>query len=350
MFLQLRYWMRLAVKSPPVPLRVLVLVVSILAYGATGYLYFELPVNPELTWLDGIWYSVVTVTTVGYGDLSPATLGGRFVVAFPLMFVGIGLLGYVLSVAASALVEAKTKELHGMSSYRFKNHLVIINATDLDKVERVLDELQRDPQFGPGREVIVVDADLQELPPELRDRGAHFIRGNPTRDETLTRANVDEASHAVVLTKDPGDSRSDGLNVTITLAIEARSSRVVTVVECIESSTEELLRKAGCDRVVCSSRFDAHFLSHELLSPGIQEIIAELTTNQRGQQIYLTAFEGKTSSYGSVAETCRARGHLPLGVRRGRETLLNPRHDFELEPGDRVVTIGNKHLGSLLGA
>ncbi len=142
------------VRSPPAPLRVLSLAAALLLYGSTGFLYFELPNNPQLTWLDGFWYSFVTVTTVGYGDLYPTTPGGRFIVGVPLMFFGIGLLGYVLSIAATALVEAKTKELHGMSDFKLKDHLVILNFPGVGKLLRVLDELAHDERHI-GRQVVL---------------------------------------------------------------------------------------------------------------------------------------------------------------------------------------------------
>ncbi|MCL4751824.1 MAG: hypothetical protein KJ015_16735 [Myxococcales bacterium] len=88
----MRFFSRRVLQHPPAPLRVSVLMLAILAYGTTGYLYFELPENPSLTWMDGAWYSIVTMTTVGYGDFFPKSLGGRLLVAVPLMFFGIGLL------------------------------------------------------------------------------------------------------------------------------------------------------------------------------------------------------------------------------------------------------------------
>ncbi len=114
-------------RRPPPALRVMVLLLSVLAYGSTGFVYFEQSARPDLTLLDGLWYTIATVTTVGYGDLAPASAGGRLLIALPLMMVGIGLLGYVLSIAASSLVESKTKELHGMGEYRLEGHLVILN-------------------------------------------------------------------------------------------------------------------------------------------------------------------------------------------------------------------------------
>ena len=348
MFLQFRHFLRRFVRNPPATVRVVTLLVSILAYGTTGFLYFELPGNPALTWIDGFWYSIVTVTTIGYGDLAPKTLEGRALVAFPLMFVGIGLLGYVLSLAASTLVEAKAKELHGMSSFKFKNHLVIINFSDVGKVDRILDELAGDPDFIRSKEVVLVDEDLVELPGILAQRGVHFVRGNPTRDETLSRASVDDASHAIILSKHAADPKSDSLSVAITVAIEARSPRVVTVVECVDAMTEELLRKAGCDSVVCASRFDAHFLSHELLNPGVQRVVEQLTSNRSGQQLFLTSCDKSSLSYERLAAWCRERGHLPVGIRRGHETTLNPPPDFNVAAGDQIISIGDRRLPRLV--
>jgi len=335
------------VRNPPAPLRIAVLLAAVVAYGATGFLYFELPANPDLSWTDGFWYSLVTISTVGYGDYFPKTTGGRLLVAVPLMFFGIGLLGYVLSIAASALVEAKSKELKGMSEFKLEDHLVIINFPGVAKVERVLAELVADALFR-GRQVVLIDDELEELPPELARRGVRFVRGNPTRDETLTRASLDTAKFAIVLSKRAGDPRSDDQNVAITLAIEARQQGVHTVVECVDYSAQELLRKAGCDGIVCTSRFDAHFLSHELLNPGVQEVVEELTSNLEGEQIYITPFDGKSATtFDKISERCREAGHLAIGIRRDGSARLNVSGDTKVEPGDSIVTIGAERLGSI---
>jgi voltage-gated potassium channel len=344
----LRRFKRRRLFRPPAPVRVAALLTAVLLYGTTGFLYFELSRNPDLTWADGFWWAVVTVATVGYGDLYPGTPGGRFAVALPVMFFGIGLLGYVLSLAATALIQAKTRELHGMGSRKLKGHLVICNYPSLAKVERLLDDLARDPLFERGTDVVLVDEDLQEIPPELLARRVQFVRGNPARDETLVRASIDDAAHAVVLSKRPGDPHSDDLSLAITLAVEARARKVHTVVECVDFETQELLRKAGCDSIVCTSRFDAHFLSHELLNPGVQEVIEDLTSSLQGQQIYLTPFRGSAGArFEEITERCKGHGHLAVGVQRGASRQLNVAKEYEVKPGDSVISIGPTRMPPL---
>lgn len=333
------YFMKNMVRNPPEPLRVLILLLAVLVYGASGFLYFELPGNPDLTWGDGFWYTIVTIATVGYGDFFPKTPAGRFLVGWPIMVIGIGLLGYTLSLVAAALVTSKTREVKGMSSFNLKNHLVIFNFPGLAKIQSVLEELSLDSSFGQHRQVVLIDEQLEELPPELQKRGVHFVRGNPARDETLSRASVDNASHAVVLCRTPGDPASDNLNVAITLAIEARCRSVETVVECADPSSEELLRKAGSDRVVCTARFDSLFISQELLNPGVQGVIADLFSARGGQQIYFTP-ASRSETFRELSDRCRRAGHLALGLCSGGGVTLNLTDDAPVSAGEQIVTIG----------
>lgn len=335
----MRLFSRRLMTNPSATLRAAILLLAVLAYGTSGFLYFELPDNPDLTWGDSLWYTLVTLTTVGYGDFFPKTMGGRFLVGVPLMLIGIGLLGFILSVVASALITAKSKELKGMSSFNFSRHVVLINFPGLAKLLRLLDEIANDPAIGRDTEIILIDRDLETLPPELLTRKLRYVRGDPARDETLQRAAINTASHAIVFSGK--DAATDAINVTIALAIEARAPQVKTVVECIDPGTEELLRKAGCDHVVCSARFEALYVSQELLNPGMQDILGDLLSNDGGQQFYLTPVEAAPgTTFGHLARTAAETGHIVIGLRRQNANHLNVAADFPLAAGDLALSIG----------
>ncbi|MDG4594940.1 MAG: ion channel [Candidatus Contendobacter sp.] len=340
-YLLLRVW-----RNPPVPMRILILLGAILLYGTTGFVYFELSENPEVRWADGLWYTMVTMTTVGYGDFFPKTPGGRFLVGWPVMAFGIGLLGYALSVIAVTLVTVKSREIRGMSSFELKDHLVIFNFPGLAKVESILEELFLDPAFGNFTPVVLVDELLEELPAELQKRGLHYVRGNPVRDQTLTRADIDHARHAVILCRNPRDPASDTLNIAIVLAIEGRNRNTTTVVECVDPASEELFRKAGCDKIVCTSRFDAYFLSQELLNPGVQEVIGDLLSARGGQQIYFVKVS-REASFGELAQVCREKQHLALGVSASGKIRLNVPEATVVRAGDSLITTGPSRIPML---
>ncbi len=331
--------MKRIVRNPPEPLRLLILMISVLLYGTSGFLYFELPGNPDLSWGDGLWYTIVTIATVGYGDFFPKTLGGRFLIGWPIMIFGIGLLGYALSLVAAALVTSKSREIKGMSAFNLNNHLVIFNYPGLGKIQRVLEELLLDPLFDRHKQIVLIDEELEELPQALQKQGLHYVRGNPARDETLTRASLDRAAYAMVLSKIPGDPLSDNLNIAITLAIEARCRSVQTVVECADPASEELLHKAGSDRVVCSASFDSLFISQELLNPGAQGIIADLFSAKGGQQIYFTPLS-QPELFSELSKRCHRQGHMAIGVKTGQGVRLNLSDNFKIEASDQVITIG----------
>jgi voltage-gated potassium channel len=339
MFNILQYFLRNVIWNPPVQIRIFVLLGGILAYGTTGFLYFELPENPDLNWSDGLWYTVVTMTTVGYGDFFPKTAGGRFLVGWPIMLIGIGLLGYALSVVAAALITSKSKEIKGMSSFQLNNHLIIFNFAGLVKIERILDELSMDPAFSASTAVVLVDEFLEELPQELHRRGMHFVRGNPVRDETLSRAAIDHARHAIILCRNPSDPSADSINITIALAIEGRNKKTNTVVECVDQASEELLRKVGCDRIVCLTRFGANFISQELLNPGVQEVVNDMLSARDGQQIYFIKVNGE-APFAEYVKICREKQHLALGISTSDGIRLNVPEATIIPKGAFLITIG----------
>jgi voltage-gated potassium channel len=321
--------------------KVLIAILAIICYATSGYMYFEIQANPDLKWADALWWSFVTMTTVGYGDFFPVTPGGRFLVGIPTMVFGISILGYLLSAVASYLIENKSKELRGMKAIKENDHILIVHFSHVDRILHLVKELRADSSTA-HKPIVLVDHELEELPPELDEAGLRFVRGNPARKVTLEQANIHEATHAIVLSQNPQDSRSDDLNLAVCLTIESLRPEVVSIAECVDPESIDVLRRTGCDSVVCVSRFSLSLLVQELLDPGVQEIVEELT-DVEGEQLFVQEIQEMASwKVEELQKWLAGEGALLIGVKWGEsgEIQLNPAASTVLEAGDRAIFIG----------
>lgn len=323
------------------------LMVAILAYSTSGFMFFELEQKPDLTWADALWWSVVTMTTVGYGDHFPSSLGGRFWVGIPVMIFGISVLGYLLSVIAGYLIEARSRELRGMSDLRLEGHTLLIHYPGEQRLLGVLRELRSDPNTQHVA-LVLIDDQITELPSIFREMGLKFVAGDPTKESVLQRACFRSAKNAIVLARNPYDPRSDHDNLAVCLTIERLHSAIHTVAECVDPDRVPLLKRAGCDSVVCLAELSSALLVTESLDPGTQQVLQDLVSKESGHQLYFVPVERLvTWRYGEVQSLLTERGALALGLRRAGEVTLHPKAVHEVVRGDFVICISESRPDAL---
>ena len=320
--------------------QVFLVVLLLWVLSAVGFWCFESSVNEDLSWHDALWWSFVTMTTVGYGDISPTTPGGRFIVGITTMVLGIGILGYLISALAEIIIETKSREQKGMIEVEEKDHVLIFHYGGLSRIQQIVGELQLDPSTK-SKAIVVIDDRLAELPQELRDIGVKYVRGNPTKMETLERANYSGATHAVILARDPRDLRSDQLNLAVVMTLEELRPDMHTVVECVDQSSIELIRRTGCDSIVCGSQYSSSLLIQELTDPGVKDVFNELSSTARGQNIYVAPIGNmKDWKFQELHDWADEQDYLLLGIKRGEENILNPKEEMSLEKSDKVIVVG----------
>lgn len=215
-------------------LYILALVAAILMAGATGFYYFEHHHNENVHSLwDGVWWAITTVTTVGYGDVSPQTTGGRFVAVF-LMFVGIGTVG--ISTGAIAAYFVKSDQLQSLRMRGIRQHVVICGLGDkgllLTKAFR-----------AQGQPVVVIESQETNDNRGLADAlGAIVLLGDATHPEMLTRARVQDARTLIAVCGD------DGANAEVAahareLVAGRRDSPLTCSVHIVDAELWYLLRR-----------------------------------------------------------------------------------------------------------
>jgi len=158
--------------------------------GAAGFQFTERGVNPNVSGLgDSLWWALVTITTVGYGDIAPITVGGR-VIASLMMAIGIGIVSVATATFAAYLV--RFDPFDPLRARRLRDHTVICGLG-----EEGLLLARRFKALGEAVAVVERDEDCLHLG-DARDAGAIIVIGDATDPQTLARARVARARNVVV--------------------------------------------------------------------------------------------------------------------------------------------------------
>lgn len=214
---------------------VALLVGAVALAGTFGFHYFEYGINPnDKSLFDAFWWSMVTLTTIGYGDIYPITPMGRVVAMF-LMMVGIGLLS--VSTAGVAAYLVRFDQIEQLRTFRLKDHVVICG---LGRMGLLLAKAFRQV----GHPVLVLERDESNIRIRAcRDTGAIVIVANAADPDALRRARLEHARHLLIVCGD------DGANAAVAThaheVVGNRRERLGCSVQVADLDLWDLLRSWG---------------------------------------------------------------------------------------------------------
>ena len=324
--------------------RVFALTLIINLVFAALYYFAESGENPELSFQDAVWWSIVTTTTVGYGDFFPKTLIGRFVIAYPLMLIGLGLIGYLVGLVANALIDFYTQKQRGLMAMDWKQHIVFCNYPGESKILRMLEEFESLDQWKSTRFVLITD-DLNELPPKLCEKGLGFVKGNPNQEDILLRANLLECRGVFILAKDQSLATSDEAAFAVGAVIESisreRDMPIQTIVEIVNEANMGFMKRSNVDGMVTSDGFNSCLLVQEFLHQGVQQVFSQLLTNSVGSQFYIvpTMLHGYRLRDVQSEVLLHDTDMQVIGIIQNEQQILNPSKNIIIQPEDRLIIL-----------
>lgn len=328
------------------------LVGLIILVGGLSIYLAEATVNPNLqTPADGMWWALVTLSTVGFGDITPLTLLGR-VIGAALIVCGMFSMAFFAGTVGSTLISAVIglrKEQFRMS--RHIGHIVVMgydpgSAMLLDLLARELPESEHEMVILSNRERPM------EVPPRFS-----WVQGDPTKESELSKVRLEHASKAVVVaSREESPQRADAITILTLFTIRSylanrstpkrRASPLYVVGEILDTENVHHARAAGADEVIESTRLGFSMMAHAVTSPGTAAIMASVADSD-AQALYVDTWTPPAGAspvtfldWRTLARTRTSA--LVIGFRDLHGDHINPPDSTPVPPEARLIYLADE--------
>lgn len=256
-------------------------VLSLLCLGTLGFFLSETHiVSWETRLWKGAWWALVTLTTVGYGDVVPETGTGRLVGA-GLMFGGLLMLSLLTATIASVFVERKFRRERGLEAVKAEQHILILGWNHDGVV--FLDQLMR--RLPAATSVVLINQlpaeQLENLRAKYPNHEVSYVWGDFSREDILLKANVSRAAKAIILSgRQEGETAAqvDQRILLTALTVKSLAPKIRILAELHLPENRPYLERAGVDEVLIRGQYDSSLLAGAIAAPGLFRLLTSLLT------------------------------------------------------------------------
>lgn len=301
----------------------------------------SMPVYEGWSVFNTTWWYIVSITTVGYGDMYPNTVMGKMY-ALPIMIIGIGTAAFLIgNIAASlftALINLRRTKMKGLGNYSsYKNHIVLMgwrgNFT-LDILNQIFSDLGRKE-----RNIVLCSESLKERPDTL-PKEVVFVKGDIGSEDVLHRAGVTTADKIIITGRDDQETCLAALAV-VTADDHDKAHITVKIDNPDNAKHIERLEKFHGDISIIRS-LSSNLITQEMQDRGIGEVIAELLDNNGHATPYRVDLKGPVKWERAIYEINydRVPAVLPFaGITPEGKRVINPSWDVIVSA---IFVIANK--------
>lgn len=244
------------------------------------------------TLFDAIWYTLVTITTVGYGDITPRSILGR-TSAMILLLAGVALFGALSGKFASFLFDRQQKKDRGLLKMnKIKNHFLICGWKP--NFERILEGiLLANPEIPPEKIILLNNSsqnEMEKIKADSRFKNINYIHGDFTDEDTLLKSQIKTAERTLVLADNSENFSSletDSRTVLAVITIKNLNPKIYCVAEIIDSKFEKHLSLAHCDEIILSADYGQNLLIQASSGKGMSHILRELISEESDSGILI---------------------------------------------------------------
>ena len=307
------------------------LLVLILLVGVFGYMMIS-----DYTAIDALYMTVITVTTVGFGEVVPLDNNSKIFTIF-LILTSIVIVGYALSTITEYILskdhieELKQKKMQKKID-TFANHVIICGYGRNGKQAAV-------KLAAHNRSYVIVEKN-KEMIEKLELDGAPYVIGNANEDETLVQAGVDRASCFISALP------SDADNLFVVLSARQINPKINIISRASQESSYSKLKFAGANNVILPDKIGGDHMASLVVVPGLMEFIDNLSiVGKSNINIEEVAVE-KLHSNNKVKtirdlDLRRKTGCTVIGYKdENGEYIVNPEAELELAKNSKIIVLG----------
>lgn len=322
--------------------KLLLFVSAVLTYNVLIYILYSVEVGHEGANINNLsdtyWYSVVTLTTVGYGDFFPVTFWGRFI-GMAFVLGSLGILGYVLTELSLKISEYVKKRDMGHFGTSMKNHCIIIgwNAFSKQVAEQII---KADEDLA-----IVVDteADLKAIKQLYANKNCFVLVSELNDFDNLNKVNITDAKRVYI----SFENDTDTLVYTISLKKKFEFIKCVVAIENIELKTS--FNYLGVQFIIPKKEIVSKFIASYIFEPNVALLTEDLISTSNTEEdldiceTILTQNHELIDAlyFDAFVNLKKDKGIVLIAISRDSILIKTPEDNFKLKENDVLIYIAN---------
>lgn len=305
-------------------------ILGVVILAVYGYMVLE-----GWSMADAVYMVVITLSTVGFGEVQPLSTEGRILTSF-LILAGVGNFAFILGAFSQLLVEGKFFHVIGSRRVlktigKLKDHCVVCGYGRIGSV--VVKEI-----VAEGQDVVVIEHDPEAIA-LLQEEGILYIEGDATSDEVLAQSGIVNAKNLITALSE------DAANVYVVLSAREMNGSLHIVSRASSHERVSKLKQAGADSVILPNHIGGLRLAQSVLRPTVTSFM-ELANRRATLDIQMEELTiGEDSSLvGKDLIESELRPKFNLIViaikKQGQDMVFNPDGRTVLEAGNTIVAVG----------